>query len=154
VIAIGIGANVGTDAEITRRFRAARQELAARSSASLYRSAPIGIDQADFLNTAVLIESSTIPPPVLLERLHAIEAAHGRDRARETRGGPRTLDLDILIWEGQVVSTPGLSVPHPRLRERRFALLSVGELLGEPWRGFADAPSVRDQRVELVSATW
>jgi 2-amino-4-hydroxy-6-hydroxymethyldihydropteridine diphosphokinase len=120
----------------------------------LYRSAPIGIDQADFLNTAVLIESSTIPPPVLLERLHAIEAAHGRDRARETRGGPRTLDLDILIWEGQVVSTPGLSVPHPRLRERRFALLSVGELLGEPWRGFADAPSVRDQRVELVSATW
>jgi 2-amino-4-hydroxy-6-hydroxymethyldihydropteridine diphosphokinase len=153
MIAIGIGANVGTAAEIVERFRGARQQLGGWRSAALYRTAPIGLDQDDFLNTAVLIDD-TAAPDALLARLHAIEAAHGRDRTRELRGGPRTLDLDILLWEGRTLATPELVVPHPRLRERRFALLPVADLLGEPWRTLVEAPGVRDQRVELVAATW
>jgi 2-amino-4-hydroxy-6-hydroxymethyldihydropteridine diphosphokinase len=153
MIAVGIGANVGTVSGIVERFRGVRQQLGGRRSAALYRTAPIGLDQADFLNTAVLLDDAG-EPDALLAWLHAIEALHGRDRARELQGGPRTLDLDVLLWEGRVIATSELVVPHPRLRERRFALLPVADLLGEPWRTFAEVPGIRDQRVELVAATW
>ncbi len=122
--------------------------------AGLYRSAAIGPDQPDYLNSALLIEHDGVEPRALLARLHAIEARCGRDRAREMRWGPRSLDLDILVWEGRSLSLDALVVPHPRLAERRFALLPVADLLGEPWRTLAEAPAVRDQRVELVAASW
>jgi 2-amino-4-hydroxy-6-hydroxymethyldihydropteridine diphosphokinase len=154
VIAIGLGGNVGTDEELVERFRIARTELAATRSAPLYRSTAVGPSQRDFLNTAILVEDDGVAPAALLATLHALEARLGRDRAREVRWGPRTLDLDILEWQGRALALPELVVPHPRLRQRRFALLPLGDLLGEPWLTLAGADALRDQRVELVAASW
>jgi 2-amino-4-hydroxy-6-hydroxymethyldihydropteridine diphosphokinase len=151
---VGFGANIGAASEILDRFRAVRAQLEGWRSAGLYRSATIGLDQADFFNSAVALDDTNAAPDALLARLHAIEAAHGRDRARELRGGPRSLDLDILVWEGRTQTTSELVVPHPRLDERRFALLPVADLLGELWRVRAERVEVRDQRVELIAATW
>jgi 2-amino-4-hydroxy-6-hydroxymethyldihydropteridine diphosphokinase len=154
VIAIGLGGNLGDRERLVARFRSVRAALAAVRSASLYCSAPVGPDQPDFLNTAVLIDDDGGEPLALLARLHALEAAHGRNRADEVRWGPRPLDLDVLVWERAAVALPELAVPHPRLGERRFALLPLAELLGEPWRSLASAPALRDQRVALVASSW
>ncbi|MDR1278544.1 MAG: 2-amino-4-hydroxy-6-hydroxymethyldihydropteridine diphosphokinase, partial [Treponema sp.] len=91
--------------------------------ASLYRTRPMHIqDQPPFYNTAVSGFCSC-EPEVLLEGLHRIEAAHGRNRARERRWGERTLDIDILLFGDRLVSRAGaeaLEIPHPRLKERAF----------------------------------
>jgi 2-amino-4-hydroxy-6-hydroxymethyldihydropteridine diphosphokinase len=89
-----------------------------------------------FLNTAV---SGCYDggPWELLDEIHRIEAAYGRDRSRERRWGERTLDIDILLFGGLVVAEgPGLEIPHPRLHERRFALEPLLEL----------SPDARDPR--------
>ena len=120
-VVIGLGANLGAP-ELTLR-RAAR-ELAgwgerARVS-KLYRSAPVGgPPQPDFLNAALRLLYSG-PLRSLLERLLAVELATGR--VRRERWGPRSLDLDILWVAGLELNEPGLLIPHPRLRERTFAL--------------------------------
>lgn len=82
---------------------------------------PAGTDPArpPYLN-AVLLASTTLAPAVLLGRLHAIEAAHGRKRS--ARWADRTLDLDLIDYGGRHVEEPGLSLPHPRAAERRFVL--------------------------------
>lgn len=77
-------------------------------------------DGAPFLNTAVLVDT-TLPPRALLEHLHEVEARLGRERVTPRRG-PRTIDLDLIIYEGVVRREPGLEVPHPRFRSRRFVL--------------------------------
>ncbi len=77
-------------------------------------------DGAAFLNAAVLLET-TLPPRALLEHLHEVEARLGRERGPRRRG-PRTIDLDLIIYEGVVRREPGLEVPHPRFRSRRFVL--------------------------------
>ncbi len=77
-------------------------------------------DGAPFLNAAVLVET-TLPPRALLEHLHEVEARLGRERVTPRRG-PRTIDLDLIIYEGVVRREPGLEVPHPRFRSRRFVL--------------------------------
>jgi 2-amino-4-hydroxy-6-hydroxymethyldihydropteridine diphosphokinase len=95
-------------------------------------------DQPPFLNTA-LAGRCDCEPPVLLEILRRIEAVHGRDRPNERRWGERTLDIDILLFGDRVVylppprpgAPPLLEIPHPRLKERRFALEPLLELLPE-----------------------
>nr|HEX4315638.1 2-amino-4-hydroxy-6-hydroxymethyldihydropteridine diphosphokinase [Kofleriaceae bacterium] len=151
MIVVGLGGNVGDDAAIVDRFRRARGELGAVRSARLYRSAAIGPEQRDYLNSAIALADAW-EPLALLATLHAIEAANGRARDHEERWGPRTLDLDVLIWVGREVALPQLVVPHPRLRERRFALLPVADLAGSPWRELAAA--VVDQRVDAVAESW
>ena len=127
---IGIGSNLQGPA---RRVEAAIGELSdiARTrvirSSSKYRSAPFGgIEQPDFVNavTAVLTQ---LDPPELLSALHEIEAAQGRERD-DTRWGPRVLDLDLLVYAGRVVETPGLTIPHPGIGERNFVLLPLKEI--------------------------
>src|SRR3954467_14168403 len=101
-IVIGLGGNVGTHEEIIARFRAAREAIAQLGrvrSAPLYRSAPVGPSQADFLNTAIALDATDMQPRELLAILHEIEAQLGRRRAHEARWGPRTLDLDVLEWD-------------------------------------------------------
>jgi 2-amino-4-hydroxy-6-hydroxymethyldihydropteridine diphosphokinase len=88
-------------------------------------------DQPRFLNTAVS-GFWNFSAPELLAALHTIEAAYGRNRSRERRWGERTLDIDILLFGDLVLSEPPLlEIPHPRLRERRFALEPLVELLPE-----------------------
>ena len=97
---------------------------------------PVGpVEQGPFLNGAVRIETD-LAPRELLERLLAVEERLGR--VRRERWGPRTIDLDLLLYGDDVVDEPGLTVPHPRLHERRFALEPLSDLapsLEIPGRG-------------------
>lgn len=103
---------------------------------------PVGYEeQPRFLNGAVALETS-LSARALLERLLALERRLGRDRAREERFGPRTIDLDLLLFGSEAVDEPGLTVPHPRLAERRFALEPLHEL--DPELALPDGRRVGD----------
>ena len=125
---VGLGANLG-DARAT--LAAALDQLGglpgtrlvARSS--LYRSAPVDARGPDFINAVAELDTVLEPQPLLLA-LQAIEAEHGRQRPYPN--APRTLDLDLLLFGQRVIAEPGLSVPHPRLHKRAFALLPLAEL--------------------------
>jgi 2-amino-4-hydroxy-6-hydroxymethyldihydropteridine diphosphokinase len=136
---IGLGANLG-DREAT--IRRALQLLDGGDTAvvavsALRETEPVGYrDQPRFLNGAAAVRTE-LEPRELLERLLAVERELGRDRSGP-RFGPRTIDLDLLLYEGRVVSEPGLELPHPRLHERAFALEPLVELdegLEVPGRG-------------------
>jgi 2-amino-4-hydroxy-6-hydroxymethyldihydropteridine diphosphokinase len=85
-------------------------------------SAMGGPEQPDYLN-AVLVVDTTLSADALLERANAVEEAYGRDRSREERWGPRTLDIDLLALGDRAMDTPRLTLPHPRLHERSFVLV-------------------------------
>ncbi|MBA3897597.1 MAG: 2-amino-4-hydroxy-6-hydroxymethyldihydropteridine diphosphokinase [Sphingomonadaceae bacterium] len=93
-------------------------------------SAPLGLGGRTFANAVALIESD-LDPPALLARLKAIERAFGRRPGR--RWGPRVLDLDIIGWSGGIWASPGLSIPHPAFRTRRFVLAPLVEV-APGWR--------------------
>ncbi len=102
-------------------------ELIARSS--LYRSAPFGpVEQAEFVNAVVELQTS-LGAQELLVHLQAIETSRGR--VRKERWGPRTLDLDLLVYGAEVIDEPQLSVPHPGIGERNFVLLPLREIAPE-----------------------
>jgi len=131
-----------------------------RARSSDYRTPPWGVEQQpEFVNLCIAVETN-LSPGGLLERVQQIEATLGRDRAGETRWGPRPIDLDVLVWGARIVRAPELEVPHPRLAERRFALLPLIDLVGEgfvvPGAGPAGelARRVADQRCDEVAATW
>jgi len=162
-IVIGLGGNVGSEAEIVERFRRAREAFAQLGdvrAAPLYRSAPIGPAQATYLNTALCARIHDVSPAELISTVLELERLLGRVRHAETRWGPRTIDLDVLAWGDRVIRTPELDVPHPRLAERRFALEPLVALLGEtfvvPGAGLAGQllERVRDQHVEQIAETW
>jgi 2-amino-4-hydroxy-6-hydroxymethyldihydropteridine diphosphokinase len=89
---------------------------------------PVGVtDQPKFLNAVAELETD-LPARELLEGLLEIECRLGRDRSSEQRWGPRTIDLDLLLYGQGTIDEPGLSVPHPRLAERRFVLEPLCEL--------------------------
>lgn len=126
---LGLGANLGdreaTLAEAVARIAALPGTRVAAAS-SLYRTAPWGDpDQPDFLNAALAIETGLAPYPLLRACL-AIEADLGRVRGR--RWGPRIVDIDILAYEGVALADPVLTLPHPRLTERAFALVPLAEI--------------------------
>ncbi len=105
-------------------------ETALLKISTLYETAPVGItDQPVFVN-AVAQVSTTLSPHDFLARLHAIEAQHGRVRSSLTdeKNGPRTLDLDILIFDDLRIDEGGLTVPHPRMHERAFVLVPLVEI--------------------------
>lgn len=117
-------------------------ETALLKISSLYETAPVGLtDQPSFVN-AVAQVATTLSPHDFLARLHAIEAQHGRLRnsLREEKDGPRTLDLDILIFDELRIDERGLTVPHPRMHERAFVLVPLVEIAPEvaiPGKGVA-----------------
>lgn len=89
---------------------------------------PVGfLDQPQFLNGVVELETA-LSPRTLLETLLELERVFGRDRSASPPQGPRTLDLDLLVYGDESITEPGLEVPHPRLRERRFVLEPLAEL--------------------------
>jgi 2-amino-4-hydroxy-6-hydroxymethyldihydropteridine diphosphokinase len=126
-----------------------------RRRSSLYRTAPVGEpDQPDFINAVVQIET-TLDPLELLAGLLAIERRHGR--VRNSRNAPRTLDLDLLLYDDRTMDAPGLQLPHPRMHERAFVLLPLAEIapdLSIPGRGLVAAlvRAVAQQRVVRVDA--
>lgn len=141
--AIGLGANLG---DRLATLRAATGRLAALGRVDavsrVYETAPVGPPQPDYLNAAVLLETDRSPQE-LLEGLLAIERELGRVRAE--KWGPRTIDLDLLWVEGVVLNGERLTVPHPHLRARAFALAPMLEVVpdaADPATGerYADLP--------------
>ena len=128
---VGLGANLGDREETLRRaveLLAAEPGIEVVAVSSLRETEPVGyVDQPAFLNGACAVETE-LSPRDLLDRLLAIERALGRERGKGPRWGPRTIDLDLLLYGQETVEEPGLTVPHPRLSERSFALEPLVEL--------------------------
>lgn len=127
---IGLGANLG-DAEATLRaaVTALRHLPGTRLQAlsSLYRSAPVGPSgQDDYLNAVACIETG-LAPHALLQALQAIETSHGR--LRDVRWGPRTLDLDLLLYGNDRIHSADLIVPHPEMTRRNFVVVPLLEIV-------------------------
>jgi 2-amino-4-hydroxy-6-hydroxymethyldihydropteridine diphosphokinase len=152
---IGIGSNLDHPAA---RVQAAFGELerlpgtrlAARSS--LYGSKPMGpADQPDFVNAVAGVDTR-LPAVDLLQALTQIEDQQGRDRGAE-QWGPRTLDLDLLLYGEQRITTPALTVPHPGMHERDFVLVPLAEIAGDldvPGHGLLSALTRSCETHDLV----
>ncbi|HYO27037.1 MAG TPA: 2-amino-4-hydroxy-6-hydroxymethyldihydropteridine diphosphokinase [Azonexus sp.] len=150
---VALGANLGNPrATVLAAFAALAnlpESRVARCS-SLYRTAPVGIlSQPDFVNAVAVLET-TLPPEALLDALLDIEARFGR--VRRERNGPRTLDLDLLLYDDIELDLPRLTLPHPRLHLRAFVLLPLAEVapdLAIPRRGSLAAwlPAVANQGI-------
>lgn len=129
---IGLGANLGDPSSQIRAALAALANITATRLAdrsSFYRSAPIGnIEQPDYINAVARIQTE-LPPRALLDALLAIESRLGRTRSHAN--APRTLDLDLLLYDQTVIGEPGLSVPHPRMHSRAFVLAPLAEIAPE-----------------------
>jgi 2-amino-4-hydroxy-6-hydroxymethyldihydropteridine diphosphokinase len=138
-VVLGLGANLGDRAATIRAAIAALRadaDLQVLAESSRYETPPAGgPPQPDYLNAAVLLETA-LPARHILDRALAVERALGRVRPDPVRWGPRTLDIDLLWVEGEVLDEPGLEVPHPRLAERPFALQPLLDV----------APDARDPR--------
>nr|WP_280189470.1 2-amino-4-hydroxy-6-hydroxymethyldihydropteridine diphosphokinase [Delftia sp. PS-11] len=153
-VAIGLGANLGD------RGRALAMALLAMDAlpgtrlvavSSLYSTAPVDSSGPDYLN-AVAAVRTTLAPLALLDALQAIELAAGRERPY--RNAPRTLDLDIELWEDECIRLPRLCVPHPRMHERAFVLVPLAEIA--PWRvTLAQLQAVAGQGIRMAEgAGW
>lgn len=156
-VVVALGANLGPAEETLRE---AVSELAAtpgvelQARSRLYRSAPVGgPEQPVYLNGAVSLRTR-LEPHALLDRLQEIESVHGR--TREVRWGARTLDLDLALFGSRAISSGRLTVPHPRLAERRFVLEPLLDVApnalvrGRPARLLAAQPGLADQELEVV----
>ena len=129
--AIALGSNLGDSAalltEALERIEAiAHTHVLTRSP--VYRTAPVGPPQPDFLNCCALLSTSLLPVQ-LLTRLLGVEAAMGR--VRQTRWGPRHIDIDLLFYGQQVLETETLTLPHPRMHERAFVLVPLADIAPE-----------------------
>jgi 2-amino-4-hydroxy-6-hydroxymethyldihydropteridine diphosphokinase len=141
---VGLGANLG-DRERTLRAAvdalAAEEEIEVVAVSTLRETEPVGVgEQPRYLNGVAALET-TLPPRLLLERLLAIEQRFGRVRVPGEHG-PRTLDLDLLVYGAEEIDERGLAVPHARLHERRFVLEPLAELapgLVVPGRGVVES---------------
>ncbi len=130
---VGLGANLGRREQT---LRAALEALDGRNGVRVVRASstietdPVGgpPGQPPYLNAAAELRTTLAPEP-LLRALQAVEDAFGR--TREVRWGPRTLDLDLLLYGDRVIETPALTVPHPRMHERRFVLEPLCEIAPE-----------------------
>lgn len=150
---VALGANLGDPASTVRAAFAALANLPDSRivhSSSLYRTAPVGLaEQPEFINAVAQLETN-LAPEALLDALLEIEQRFGRIRAE--RNGPRTLDLDLLLYNDQFVDLPRLTLPHPRLHLRAFVLQPLAEIapnLTIPGRGTVAAwlPAVANQGI-------
>ena len=128
---LGLGGNVGdvrTTLDKAITLLADNKDIILRARSSDYATPPWGVkDQPPFINLAILVET-VLTPRALLERALEVERALGRDRARETRWGPRTIDIDLIAYDDLVLDEPDLTLPHPRLFERAFVLVPLAEI--------------------------
>jgi len=126
--AIALGSNIGDSLTI---LEAATAELAAipgiqiQAKSSWYITKAVGPPQPDYLNGCIILQVE-LDPPKLLEVLLTIEQKFGR--VRQERWGPRSLDLDLLLYDDLIIDTPTLQIPHPRMQERAFVLVPLAEI--------------------------
>lgn len=144
LVYIGLGSNLGDREATIRRaleLLAADAAIEVEAVSSLRETDPVGyVDQPRFLNGAAALRTE-LPPRAVLERLQRVERALGRDRTGP-RFGPRTIDLDLLLYDDEQINEAGLEIPHPRLAERRFVLEPLAELdsaLEVPGKGSVQA---------------
>ncbi|MFQ5356131.1 MAG: 2-amino-4-hydroxy-6-hydroxymethyldihydropteridine diphosphokinase [Mariprofundaceae bacterium] len=130
LVLVAMGGNLG---EVHNCFTQARTDISAlektclSGSSMLYYSPPLGpANQADYLNTTILLKTK-LTPPDLLRHLKKIEIKHGRIRTE--RWGPRTLDLDLVMYDHLILDTDTLTLPHPHMHKRIFVLQPMCELL-------------------------
>ena len=128
---VGLGANLGDREATIRRalaLLAAAPGVDVAAVSTLRETDPVGVEgQPRFLNGAAALDVE-LSARALLARLLAVERELGRDRSREERWGPRTIDLDLLLYGDETIDEPSLTVPHPRLHERQFVLVPLHEL--------------------------
>ena len=128
VATVGLGANLGDAPATVRAAIAAIATLANTEllrASRLYASAPIDSSGPDYINAVVQVRTA-LSAPALLAELQTIERAAGRERPY--RNAPRTLDLDLLLYGDAHISSPALTVPHPRMQQRAFVLLPLAEI--------------------------
>ncbi len=131
-VAVALGSNLGDrEAHLAYACRRLAGALAGLTCSTLIDTEPVGVGpQPRFLNGAAVGRTS-LAPRALLDELLAIERERGRERPAP--GAPRTLDLDLILYGGMVINEPGLTVPHPRFRARRFVLAPLAEV-APAWR--------------------
>jgi 2-amino-4-hydroxy-6-hydroxymethyldihydropteridine diphosphokinase len=134
---VAFGGNLGGEAQVRQTLHRAiaalcdGADIRLQARSSDYRTPPWGLtDQPPFIN-CVIITTTELTPPALLERAHAVERQFGRDRTREQHWGPRTLDIDLIAYDDLTRTTPTLTLPHPRALERAFVLLPLAEIAPE-----------------------
>ena len=140
---VGIGSNLGDrESHLSRAVEllSTADNIEVSAVSQIRETEPVGpVEQGPFLNAAVRVETE-LAPRELLDLLLEIEERMGR--VRRERFGPRTIDLDLLLYGDEVVEGPGLTVPHPRLAERRFALEPLSEL--DPELSLPDGRGLRE----------
>jgi 2-amino-4-hydroxy-6-hydroxymethyldihydropteridine diphosphokinase len=152
---IGIGSNLGAAQDNVQRAIQRLEHLPDTrlgEVSSLFRSAPVDADGGDYVNAVAQLETR-LPAARLLEHLQAIESEFGRERPY--RNAPRSLDLDILLYGDQKIAGGSLTVPHPRMTERAFALiplLQIDPMIAIPGKGPAHAfiPAVSGQAIQKI----
>lgn len=139
-IFLGLGANLG-DAQknlnLAIEYLKQENDIQVQAQSSFYQSAPVDAIGNDFINCVIQI-SSQLQPLDLLKKCHAIESRLGR--IRSFRNAPRAIDIDILLFGNEIVCYPNLTIPHPRLTTRSFALLPLIEICEDihiPTQGLA-----------------
>jgi 2-amino-4-hydroxy-6-hydroxymethyldihydropteridine diphosphokinase len=146
---IGFGSNLGDRLENCRNAIGALAALPPCSllkTSSFYETSPVGlVDQPAFINGVVLLETDE-DAHWLLRQMLEIEKTFGR--IRDLKWGPRSIDLDLLFFDDQIINTPELSVPHPSLHERRFVLEPLNEVAPD-FRHPSLGKSVADLRNDL-----
>lgn len=126
--AIALGSNLGDSyaiLEAATKTLAQIPRIILQAKSSWYQSKAVGPPQPDYINGCVILQVE-MTPQLLLETLLKIENQFGR--VRKERWEPRTLDLDLLLYDDLILDTPNLQVPHPRMRERAFVLLPLAEV--------------------------
>ncbi|MFT5481864.1 MAG: 2-amino-4-hydroxy-6-hydroxymethyldihydropteridine diphosphokinase [Halieaceae bacterium] len=167
LVYIGLGSNLDNPKEHVVRALTQLEQLAetrVEHISSLYRSSPVGPgEQSDYINAAARLDT-LLPPEQLLQQLQSIEQDHQRER--DIRWGPRTLDLDVLLYGDLVLDTERLTIPHPRIHQRNFVLeplLEIDPVLALPCGRsiaslLASCPSgglwKMDQASELKGGLW
>lgn len=142
---IGLGSNLG---DSVANLHSAIDQIAAtegiqlRGVSRFYTSKPMGPkDQPDYVNAVACVKTA-LPAPVLLQALFVVERAHGRVRDAALRWGPRTLDLDLLLYGAEIIETADLQVPHPGICNRSFVVLPLADLI--PGLRFPNGNSLQD----------
>lgn len=152
---IGIGSNLGDAQDNVRRAILLLDQLPLtklRSQSSLFRTAPIDAEGDDYINAVASVDTD-LPAQQLLDALQALETQFGRERPYYH--APRTLDLDILLYGSKVIDTDTLSIPHPGLTQRAFALIPLLQLdpmitISGKGPAHAFAPDVADQLIQKI----
>ena len=131
---LGLGANLGDRLASLQRAVDLLADRGVRATASsrVWVTSPLGgpPGQPEFLNAVVRVETGALEPEAVLAAVHEVEAELGR--VRDERWGPRTIDIDILLWDQLVRDDPHLTIPHPRMHERAFVVLPLLDLDPDP----------------------